>query len=105
LRARNAVLRSDQITRLGIGLLSEIERQIPLLLDQTTVVDFSPVVFQTLVDRGLHVIYGDISNVDTLVHAGVGNAELIILSVPNSLLKGANNEKLVRHRACSRQSP
>ena len=43
------------------------------------------------------MVYGDISNVDTLVHAGVGNAELIILSVPDSLLKGANNEKLVRH--------
>jgi hypothetical protein len=83
--------------RAASALLSEIERQIPLLLDQITVIDFNPVVFQTLVDRGLHVIYGDISNVDTLVHAGVGKAELIILSVPDSLLKGANNEKLVRH--------
>ena len=60
-------------------------------------VDFNPNVFRTLTDRGLHVIYGDISNVDTLVHAGIGNAEIIILSVPDSLLKGANNEKLVRH--------
>src|SRR5713226_2364349 len=83
--------------RAASALLSEIERQIPLLLDQITVIDFNPVVFQTLVDRGSHVIYGDISNVDTLVHAGVGKAELIILSVPDSLLKGANNEKLVRH--------
>ena len=43
------------------------------------------------------MIYGDISNVDTLVHAGVGKAELIILSIPDALLKGADNEKLVRH--------
>ena len=43
------------------------------------------------------MVYGDISNVDTLVHAGVGKSELIILSVPDSLLKGADNEKLVRH--------
>jgi voltage-gated potassium channel Kch len=83
--------------RAASALLTEIERQIPLLLDQITVIDFNPNVFQTLTDRGLHVIYGDISNVDTLVHAGVGKAELIILSVPDSLLKGANNEKLVRH--------
>jgi len=68
-----------------------------LLLDQISVVDFNPQVFRTLSDRGLHVIYGDISNVDTLLHAGVGKAEIIILSVPDSLLKGANNEKLVRH--------
>ena len=83
--------------RAASALLSEIQRQNPLLLDQITVVDFNPVVFQTLVDRGLHVIYGDISNVDTLLHAGIGKAEIIILSVPDSLLKGANNEKLVRH--------
>ncbi|MEA2940909.1 MAG: hypothetical protein QOD09_1438 [Bradyrhizobium sp.] len=83
--------------RAASALLSEIERQNPELLDQIGVVDFNPVVFQTLKARGIHVTYGDISNVDTLVHAGVGKAEIIILSVPDSLLKGANNEKLVRH--------
>jgi voltage-gated potassium channel Kch len=83
--------------RAASALLAEIERQNPLVLDQITVIDFNPVVFQTLADRGLHVIYGDISNVDTLVHAGIGSSELIILTVPDSLLKGANNEKLVRH--------
>jgi len=83
--------------RAASALLSEVERQNPLLLDQISVVDFNPQVFQTLSERGLHVIYGDISNVDTLLHAGVGKAEIIILSVPDSLLKGANNEKLVRH--------
>jgi hypothetical protein len=83
--------------RAASALLSEIERQNPSLLDQISVVDFNPNVFKTLADRGLHVIYGDISNVDTLLHAGIGKAEIIILSVPDSLLKGANNEKLVRH--------
>jgi Kef-type K+ transport system membrane component KefB len=83
--------------RAASALLSEIERQNQSLLDQISVVDFNPDVFRILADRGLHVIYGDISNVDTLVHAGVGKAEIIILSVPDSLLKGANNEKLVRH--------
>ena len=43
------------------------------------------------------MIYGDISSVDMLVHAGVGKAEIIILSVPDPLLKGVNNERLVRH--------
>jgi Kef-type K+ transport system membrane component KefB len=83
--------------RAASALLSEIERQNPGLLDQIGVVDFNPVVFQNLAKRGVHVTYGDISNVDTLVHAGVAKAEIIILSVPDSLLKGANNEKLVRH--------
>jgi len=83
--------------RAASALLAEIERKNPLVLDQISVVDFNPNVFRTLADRGLHVIYGDISSVDTLLHAGVGKAELIILSVPDALLKGANNEKLVRH--------
>ena len=82
--------------RAASALLSEIERRNESLLDQISVVDFNPNVYRTLADRGLHVIYGDISNVDTLVHAGVGKAELVILSVPNSLLRGASNERLVR---------
>lgn len=83
--------------RAASALLAEIERQAPVLLEQITVVDFNPNVYQTLLSRGLHVIYGDISNVDTLLHAGIGKSEIIILSVPDSLLKGATNEKLVRH--------
>jgi Kef-type K+ transport system membrane component KefB len=83
--------------RAASALLAEIERQAPVLLEQITVVDFNPHVYQTLLSRGLHVIYGDISNVDTLLHAGIGKSEMVILSVPDSLLKGATNEKLVRH--------
>jgi len=83
--------------RAASALLSEIEQQNKSLLHQITVVDFNPNVFRNLAARGLHVIYGDISNVETLVHAGVGNAEIVILSVPDALLKGADNEKLVRH--------
>ena len=83
--------------RAASALLSEIERNQPALLEQIGVVDFNPIVFRTLSERGIQVTYGDISNVDTLTHAGVSNAELIILSIPDSLLKGANNEKLVRH--------
>jgi Kef-type K+ transport system membrane component KefB len=83
--------------RAASALLSEIEQRSPDVLEQITVIDFNPLVFRTLTDRGLHVVYGDISNVDTLVHAGVGKSELIILSIPDSLLKGADNEKLVRH--------
>ncbi|MET0676368.1 MAG: NAD(P)-binding protein, partial [Bradyrhizobium sp.] len=83
--------------RAASALLAEIERRNPPVLEQITVIDFNPLVFRTLTDRGMHVVYGDVSNVDTLVHAGVGHAELNILSIPDSLLKGADNEKLVRH--------
>jgi Kef-type K+ transport system membrane component KefB len=83
--------------RAASALLSEIERRDRALLGDISVVDFNPNVFRILSARGVHVVYGDISNFDTLLHAGVGQAEIIVLSVPDSLLKGANNEKLVRH--------
>jgi Kef-type K+ transport system membrane component KefB/voltage-gated potassium channel Kch len=83
--------------RTASALLSEIEAQSPELLRQISVIDFNPNVFQTLAERGIHVIYGDISSVDTLLHAGISKADIVILSVPDSLLKGATNERLVRH--------
>jgi Kef-type K+ transport system membrane component KefB len=83
--------------RTASALLAEIEAQHSGLRDQITVVDFNPAVFQSLTARGIRVIYGDISNVDVLVHAGIASAEIVILSVPDFLLKGTSNEKLVRH--------
>jgi voltage-gated potassium channel Kch len=43
------------------------------------------------------VIYGDISNPETLLHAGVNSAQILICTVPDALLKGTTNAKLVRH--------
>ena len=39
---------------------------------------------------------GDISQRDTLIHAGVDRAEVLICTIPSSLLKGASNLKLLR---------
>ena len=61
------------------------------------VVDFNPTVYRELQTRGIRIHYGDISHADTLTHAGIADAEIIISSVPDSLLKGTNNERLVRH--------
>ena len=82
--------------RTASSLIADLEaRDSPLLAD-LAVVDFNPVVHQTLTDRGLRVIYGDISQSDTLMHAGVGAAEVLICTVPDFLLKGITNERLVK---------
>jgi len=83
--------------RAASSFLSEIERAHPMLLERVYVLDFNPVVYHTLKARGINVFYGDISHVDTLAHAGIAEAEIVISSVPDSLLKGTTNEKLVRH--------
>lgn len=78
------------------SLLAEIERNAPHLLKDVAVVDFNPIVHAELKSRGIPVIYGDISQRDTLLHAGIARAEVLICTVPDSLLKGINNKKLVR---------
>jgi voltage-gated potassium channel Kch len=83
--------------RVASSFLSELERRHAALLEQVFVVDFNPTVYHTLQARGVRIHYGDIANADTLAHAGVADAEIVISSLPDSLLKGTTNEKLVRY--------
>ena len=83
--------------RVASSFLTELERRHAALLEQVFVVDFNPTVYRELQTRGIRIHYGDISHADTLTHAGIADAEIIISSVPDSLLKGTNNERLVRH--------
>ncbi len=83
--------------RTASSFLSEIERRHGALLEEICVVDFNPLVFQELKSRNVKVIYGDIANTETLAHAGIAGAQIVISSVPDSLLKGTSNEKLVRY--------
>jgi len=83
--------------RAASSLLSEIERNYPALLEHVCVVDFNPNVFHTLRSRNIKIVYGDIAHADTLNHAGLAAAEIVISTVPDSLLKGTTNEKIVRH--------
>jgi Kef-type K+ transport system membrane component KefB len=78
------------------SLVAEIERDQPALLKELAVVDFNPVVNQKLRQRGVKVTYGDISNRETLLHAGVGKAEVLVCTLPNSILKGTSNQVHVR---------
>jgi Kef-type K+ transport system membrane component KefB/DNA-binding NarL/FixJ family response regulator len=78
------------------SLLEELTQHAPHLLPRVSVVDFNPVVYEALKRRGVHVVYGDVSQRDTLMHAGAEQAALFVCTVPESLLKGITNEKLVR---------
>ncbi len=82
--------------RTASSLLEELQRHAPDLIDDTAVVDFSPVAREGLIERRVRVIYGDISQRDTLLHAGVEHAEVLICTVPDYVLKGITNERLVR---------
>jgi voltage-gated potassium channel Kch len=83
--------------RVASSFLIELERRHAALLEQVYVVDFNPTVYHELQARGIRILYGDIAHSDTLAHSGIADAEIVISSVPDSLLKGTTNEKLVRY--------
>jgi len=78
------------------SLLEAIGRERSDLLTEMVVVDFNPIVHEKLRRRGVHAVYGDITQRDTLFHAGVADCEIIICSLPNTVLKGADNLKILR---------
>jgi len=82
--------------RTASSLLEEMQRHAPDLIVDVAVVDFSPLARAALLERKARVIYGDISQRETLLHAGVERAEVFICTVPDSILKGTTNERLVR---------
>jgi len=93
--------KSSRICILGFSwtassLLAEIERNRPDLIPDLCVIDFNPVVHEKLKKHGVHAVYGDITARDMLHHAGVSHAEILICSLPNMVLKGADNLKLLR---------
>ena len=66
------------------------------------VIDFNPVVYAELRQRGIDCLYGDIAAMETLHHAGIHDAQLVVATIPNAVLKGTNNAQLLRqvHRLC-----
>ena len=83
--------------RTASSLLEEVRSGKQDLLEEVAVVDFNPYVHATLKRRGIKVVYGDISHPETLLHAGVKTAEILICTVQDALLKGTSNARLVRH--------
>ena len=82
--------------RAASSLVADLERDDPELLKEIGVVDFNPIVHANLTARGVKVQYGDIAQRETLIHAGIGAAEIIVCTIPDYLLKGSTNARLVR---------
>jgi len=59
------------------------------------VIDFNPEVHRELLRLQVPAVYGDISHLDTLEHAGVERAEILICSIPDDFLRGTTNRDLL----------
>jgi Kef-type K+ transport system membrane component KefB len=60
------------------------------------VVDFSPEVYRELQKMDVPIVYGDISHLDTLEHAGVEHARVVVSTVSEDFLRGTDNITLLR---------
>jgi Trk K+ transport system NAD-binding subunit len=72
---------------------SDSGRRIPV--DDVLVIDFNPQVHAELRRRGIHCTYGDIAHMETLFHAEIHRAELLISTIPDAILKGTTNARLL----------
>ncbi|MDQ6719884.1 MAG: cation:proton antiporter [Candidatus Dormibacteraeota bacterium] len=66
-------------------------------LSKTLVIDFNPKVMRELRNRGISCIYGDVAHADTLRHAGIEQAELVISSITDDILRGTNNLRMLKN--------
>jgi Kef-type K+ transport system membrane component KefB len=82
--------------RAGRALVDQLERHHPGVLSQVKVVDFNPENLRQLKARGVDGMFGDISSLDTLEHAHLRAAKLIVCTIPDMLLKGTSNLTLVK---------
>ncbi|MDB4976115.1 MAG: putative Glutathione-regulated potassium-efflux system protein [Myxococcaceae bacterium] len=82
--------------RVGFALLQDISRQHPEWLDDVLVVDINVQTHAAIRELGARVIYGDAGNPETLRHAHVDSAQLVISTVPDELLKRTSNEAITK---------
>jgi Kef-type K+ transport system membrane component KefB/Trk K+ transport system NAD-binding subunit len=82
--------------RVGFALLQDIGRQHPEWLPDVMVVDINVHTHAAIRELGARVVYGDAGHPETLRHAHVETAELVISTVPDELLKRTSNEAIVK---------
>jgi Kef-type K+ transport system membrane component KefB len=81
--------------RVASALIREIEAAGVDIKDKIVVVDLNPDVLKNLPRHGIKVVYGDISNPETLHHAGIGEAKIVISTISDEILVGTDNLRLV----------
>jgi Kef-type K+ transport system membrane component KefB/voltage-gated potassium channel Kch len=67
---------------------------VPMLLEDARdflVVDFNPEIARKLGELKVPCLYGDISHLDTLEHAGIEEAKVVLSTVSDDFLRGTNN--------------
>jgi len=78
-------------------LIAHFEHYNPYLLAKIHVIDTHEHIMPELRARGVTCAYGDISSPDVLEHAHHGDVRLVISSIPDTLLRGVTNARLLQN--------
>ena len=84
------------VSREGLAFVQHLERESPQMKAHLVAVDFNPETLASLQADGVECHYGDIANVETLKHAGIDRARIVVSSVSDWFLKGTSNLTLLR---------
>jgi voltage-gated potassium channel Kch len=80
--------------RAASALLHEIATRYPDLIRDVLVVDFNVQLHDAIRKTGARCAYGDLANPVTLRHTGIADAEVVVSTVPDDLLRGTSNRKI-----------
>lgn len=76
-----------------LDILSHIN---PEFLKKIMVIDYNMESLKELQLMNVGTLFGDISSIDTLEHAHIEKADFILSTIPDMLLKGIDNEKIIK---------
>eukprot|EP00928_Gymnodinium_smaydae_P018036 TRINITY_DN16870_c0_g3_i1.p1 TRINITY_DN16870_c0_g3~~TRINITY_DN16870_c0_g3_i1.p1 ORF type:complete len:820 (-),score=154.88 TRINITY_DN16870_c0_g3_i1:36-2126(-) len=82
--------------RVAAMLLAHCEHSNPKMLEHMHVIDFHQDIMPEIRKKGVTCAYGDISVADVLEHAHHGECRLVIISIPDSILRGTSNLRLLQ---------
>jgi Kef-type K+ transport system membrane component KefB len=82
-------------TNAGLALVRRLDRLAPELKRRIVAIDFSPETLDSLALHGVRRHYGDVANVETLRHAGIERASVILSLLSDWILKGTSNADIL----------
>ncbi len=82
--------------RAARALVHRIKEHNPAMLSKIMVIDFNTEILKEVKKEGMTAVFGDINSLDTLHHAHVDKAKLILSTLPDLLLKGTSNKQIVK---------
>ncbi len=84
------------VSREGLAFVQHLARTAPALKARLVAIDFNPEMLERLREHDVEHHYGDIANMATLEHAGIGRAVIVISGISDWFIKGTSNLQILR---------